>query len=206
MSTTHEIADATGADPKPIGRDDVMRALLDATTELIVEKGLSMSVREIAARAGVNHGLVHTYFGSKEALVSAAFADIHRRAVDARDEHGFPAPDIAGRRGGELAKALARAMLEPGVDDPFPEHGVTSAWRIALAEREPRLSADEVDVRVIAASSLALGYALFADHFARSVDPAVGMDQVGERIGRMVADIGGIPTPEGDGEACPVCG
>lgn len=183
-----------------------MRALLDATTALIVEKGLSMSVREIAARAGVNHGLVHTYFGSKEALISAAFADIHRRAVDAGDELGFPAPDIAGRRGGELAKALARAMLEPGAGDPFPEHAVTGAWRRALAERHPDLGADEVDVRVIAASSLALGYALFADHFARSVDPACGRAAVGERIAKMVADIGGIPTSDGNGEACPICG
>ena len=32
--------------------------LPDSLAELIVERGLSMSVREIAARAGVNHGLV----------------------------------------------------------------------------------------------------------------------------------------------------
>ena len=45
-------------------------ALLRAAEELFAEKGVeAVSTREIAARAGVNSGLVHRHFGNKEALL-----------------------------------------------------------------------------------------------------------------------------------------
>ncbi len=178
---------------RPQGRDAVMSALIGATTELIVEKGLSISVREAAARAGVNHGLVHTYFGSKDGLLSAAFDEINRRASAERDERGFPPADLAERRGGELAKAIARVMLEaPG--DPFTSHPIGSSWRAALADDRPELDDAELDARVAIASALGLGWALFADHLSRILELD---DQqravVATRVGEMVADIGGIP-------------
>ena len=77
---------------KPAGRDAVMDALIDATSQLILERGVTMSVRDIARRAGVNHGLVHTYFGSKEVLLSAAFG----RLVD-RERASFIADSRSGR-------------------------------------------------------------------------------------------------------------
>ncbi|MGY9071397.1 MAG: TetR/AcrR family transcriptional regulator [Acidimicrobiales bacterium] len=190
--------EAEGAPSKPVGKADVMRALLDATTALIVEKGLSMSVREIASRAGVNHGLIHTYFGTKENLLTAAFDDIQARAADERDELGFPPADLAGRRDGELARALARVMLE-GQADPFSSRRITASWRSALATSAPELTTAEVNERVIVAASLALGYALFADHLAMLVDVSPedrpGIDT---RVAELVAEFGGIPTPDLD--------
>lgn len=48
-------------------RQDATVALLDAAEELLVEVGhAGISVRRLAERAGVNHGLVHYYFGSME--------------------------------------------------------------------------------------------------------------------------------------------
>ena len=45
-------------------------ALLDAAERLLVEVGYSgISTRRLAAEAGVNHGLVHYYFGSLENLL-----------------------------------------------------------------------------------------------------------------------------------------
>jgi len=177
---------------KPTGRDDVMRALVDATIALIVKKGLSMSVREIAQLADVNHGLIHAYFGSKDGLLTAAFEDIQRRADLEKDERGFPPPDIAGRRGGEIAKALARVILEDD-GDPFPRHSVTTAWREALAREQPELTALELNTRIISATSLSLGYTLFADYFA----DVLGLDDatrayVTDQVLLRVADVGGI--------------
>ncbi|MFO7557486.1 MAG: helix-turn-helix domain-containing protein, partial [Desulfobacterales bacterium] len=54
---------------KPHGRDEVVTALIRAAAELFSEKGVeAVSLRKIAVRAGVNHGLIHRHFGSKEAL------------------------------------------------------------------------------------------------------------------------------------------
>ena len=48
-------------------RRDATEALLDAAESLLVEVGYSaITVRKLADRAGVNHGLVHYYFGSME--------------------------------------------------------------------------------------------------------------------------------------------
>ncbi len=179
---------------KPMGKTAVRRALVDATTELIVEKGLSMSVREIARRAGVNHGLIHTYFGTKGQLLTAAFDDIQQRAAAEQDDQGFPPPDLAGRRDAELAKALARVMLE-SPENPFTSHQITTSWRAALHAQHPAMDASEVNERVVAASSLGLGYALFADHLASLMDlnPAQ-RTAIDERVAQLVAEIGGIPV------------
>lgn len=187
--------------PRPAGRAAAMRALIDATTELIVEKGLSMSVREIAARAGVNHGLVHSYFGTKQELLLAAFDDILARAAGELDDAGFPPPDLAGRRDAELAKALARVMLESS-SNPFSSNPVTSSWSSALRAGQPDLTVNEIDERVIAASSLGLGYALFADHLQMQM----GLDAerraaIDARVAELVAEIGAIPAPVGEPES-----
>ncbi len=48
-------------------RRDATTALLDAAESLLVEVGYAgITVRRLAERAGVNHGLVHYYFGSME--------------------------------------------------------------------------------------------------------------------------------------------
>ena len=179
---------------KPAGRDAVMAALVEATSELILERGVTMSVRDIAQRAGVNHGLVHTYFGSKEALVTAAFGDIVARAAAELDESGFPPADLAFRRGGELTRALARVMLDvPG--DPYPSHPILPSWRAALETTRPDASVAELDEAVIVATTLGLGWALFAEHLCEILDvDHERRDAIERRVLALVSDIGGIPT------------
>lgn len=166
-----------------------------ATAELIVERGLSISVREIAAHAGVNHGLVHTYFGSKEALFAAAFDDINDRAMSQRSPDGYPPIDLASRRGGEVAKSIARVILESD-GDAFAPHPVTRGWRDALARDRPDLEPGEASERVAVAATIGLGWALFADHMCRvlGIDPA-SRARADERVAALVHDIGGNPLP-----------
>lgn len=55
------------------GRDDVRTSLVAATLRLLDRVPPNqLTIRAIAAEAGVNHGLVHRHFGSKGALFGAA--------------------------------------------------------------------------------------------------------------------------------------
>ena len=51
-------------------RETATSALLDAAERLLIETGhAALTTRSVAAEAGVNHGLVHYYFGSMEELL-----------------------------------------------------------------------------------------------------------------------------------------
>ena len=54
-----------------VARARAETALLDAAERLLVERGhAGLTTRALAAEAGVNHGLVHYYFGSLENLLA----------------------------------------------------------------------------------------------------------------------------------------
>lgn len=96
----------SGLTTSPRGREAVEEALLEAASQLFAEYGpRATSVRQIAATAGVNHGLVHHYFGSKGALLQAV---LERSAAQ-----------LAARSSSELAGA------DPGLADKVDRH-----WRI----------------------------------------------------------------------------
>src|SRR5690554_4427734 len=62
------------ANERPTGRDEVREAVLQTAERLFTERGVTdVSMREVARVAGVNHGLLHRHFGSKEALLAALF-------------------------------------------------------------------------------------------------------------------------------------
>jgi AcrR family transcriptional regulator len=79
-------------DDKPDSRDK----LIDATRRCLLEHGHEgCSVKAIADLAGVNHGLVHHHFGSKEGLlVAVAKREAERRRemlLGAGSREGIPA-------------------------------------------------------------------------------------------------------------------
>ncbi len=57
-------------------------AILNAAVELFLEEGTRASMVEIGRRSGFSHGLVMARFGSKDGLISAVTAEIHRRFRD----------------------------------------------------------------------------------------------------------------------------
>ncbi len=65
---------------------DLREALLDATEEILHERGLAfVSLRAVARRAEVSHGAPAYHFGSKAGLLSAFAARGYRRLVAAVD-------------------------------------------------------------------------------------------------------------------------
>src|SRR5207344_3026637 len=58
-------------------------ALLDAAEHLLVEQGYgAITTRKLAEQAGVNHGLVHYYFGSMEEVMVQVLERFTARLVE----------------------------------------------------------------------------------------------------------------------------
>ncbi len=68
------------------GREQTTTAILDAAEELFAQRGFTaVTVRDIAAAAGVSHALVHRYLGPKERIYAAVLG---RHEVVVRDAAG----------------------------------------------------------------------------------------------------------------------
>jgi AcrR family transcriptional regulator len=72
------------------------QALLDGAERLLVESGLAgITTRRVAEEAGVNHGLVHYYFGSVEHLLVRVLERFTERLIERqREMYAADAPFI----------------------------------------------------------------------------------------------------------------
>jgi AcrR family transcriptional regulator len=84
------------AAPKSAARADAEEALLDAAERLLVDVGYArITTRRLAEEAGVNHGLVHYYFGSNENLLVRALERFTERLiVRQRAMYAAPTPFV----------------------------------------------------------------------------------------------------------------
>jgi AcrR family transcriptional regulator len=74
-------------DDRRTAREVAEDALLDAAERLLVDVGhAGITTRRLAEEAGVNHGLVHYYFGSNEALLVRALERFTDRLVERQRE------------------------------------------------------------------------------------------------------------------------
>ena len=98
------------------------RALIDAAAQLFSEHGMrGVSVRAIATRANVNHGLVHYYFGSKAGLVRTVLDDLALRLTTLVGPIGS---DSDGQRFvavAEHARLHARVLAYAILEEAVPE-------------------------------------------------------------------------------------
>jgi AcrR family transcriptional regulator len=152
-----------------LAADDTRSLLVAAFVEFLKTRSLeSISVREVAAAAGVNHGLVHRYFGSKAALVEAAVQQVSEELHRGTPEHaGMSAATFATlRQRPELARLVARACL----DDLKDLLGPAAPPRVRLEEivrpiraAAERAGAKDVDPYLLnaLASSALLGWFVF---------------------------------------------
>jgi AcrR family transcriptional regulator len=77
----------TEATEKPSPRSAAEEALLDAAEMLLLDVGYAgITTRRLAEAAGVNHGLVHYYFGSNENLLVRALERFTGRLIERQRE------------------------------------------------------------------------------------------------------------------------
>lgn len=142
----------------PISREEGERRLKQATRELVTERPFTeVGVREIAAVADVNHGFVHTWFGSKNDLLLAVLRDVLEE-IATRTEKA-PASEIALRpfdTDVQFALKLAMFLALEGVDfgDLFDDPPVIAA----MARRVQEVNGLEAGLaRVTAQQAAAIG-------------------------------------------------
>jgi len=93
-----------------------MAAIEDATARLIAERGTrSVTLRDIARKADVNHGLIIRHYGSKEKLVEAVGLSLVRSIIDETEERSLDLMETLSawdNRYSVNIRAIVRIMLD----------------------------------------------------------------------------------------------
>lgn len=205
---------AAASRPRANDVQDAAAKILDAATELFHERSpASVSLREIARKAGVNYGLIHHYYGTKEAIL----AEVFRRSSARGAEVVAGADDLdtalgqLGRNPRAYARMLAWALLDSDTSQVFTSETpavtrvrelVEEEWaRQAAGTADPSGSGAGAgggfDPRVVSATAVlaVLGWGLFAPFLI----PAAGLgdrteedirDEVRALVARMAVAAG----------------
>lgn len=160
MSQRSPQQDQTPSEPES---SPVKVRLINAACEMLAEIGpRAMSVRSVAARAGVNHGQVHHCFGGKQGLIDAAarhlaeqhYANAHARAA------GAPLPPPLTLSEDDLyLRALVRMVLDGDQDTVSRELEIGKSVPAEAREFVMQAFGGNVDSTEIKAR-LALTYAI----------------------------------------------
>lgn len=157
------MAGGTQGEPAPRGRDAVRAAVVAAAEELFAERGYAaVSIRDLAAAAGVNHGLIHRHFGSKDGVLQAVLLGMFSDVGDAaRARLDLAAEDYlvrlfplvyARKRHWQI---LMRAVLD-GFD--FTQPGFEFPITRTVVDHVAALrGADDVETRILAGHAIAAG-------------------------------------------------
>ncbi|WP_153804838.1 TetR/AcrR family transcriptional regulator [Nocardia sp. SYP-A9097] len=161
-------------DATPTGKDAVVAAVLASAADLFAQRGpAATTVRHIAAQAGVNHGLVFRYFGTKDQLIGAVLDHLGMEMATLQNSGASLEQLDAGFE--RQWRVLARAIL-----DGFPVGQLQKqfAGMQGLLEHALTLHDDDVTARTALANAVALqlGWRLF-EPFLRA---AAGIEDVAE--------------------------
>jgi AcrR family transcriptional regulator len=186
-----------------LGRDQTSEVILDAAETLFAERGYTaVTVREIAAAAGVSHALVHRYLGSKEAVYRAMLQRRENLIVDAApsEEDLVAATRLMLRAAiveSRYVKLLVHSALHGLPYDRTMGRFAATERLIELAQATARAEGNDrgpgaMDPRFVIASLVAmlLGWSAARDWLLR----AAGLQDLGdeamvELFERVVVDI-----------------
>lgn len=112
------------------------RAVLDAATQVILQKGAAVTLAQVASAAGVSKsGLIH-HFGSRDQLVIAVVDDLIERFREAVLSH----LDLAENHPGKMLRAYVRALCA-GSSDAVAARDFTSGATLSGLYAIPGVSA-----------------------------------------------------------------
>ncbi|WP_405623467.1 TetR family transcriptional regulator [Streptomyces sp. NBC_00076] len=198
--------DAEPADEQPRRRrrdpEGHRAAIIDAARHTFAERGYARTtLREIARRAGVTHGLITRHFSSKERLFLAS-------VPGNRDLEGVAvgAPETLPDR---IAQAFVRRLETDAVNDPLiallrsaasderaaahllvaMQEQSAAVYRSVLSPGAAATPDDDLDTRVALVGAQMIGVA-FSRYIART-EPLASMppDQLAEHLTRLLRHI-----------------
>jgi TetR/AcrR family transcriptional regulator, repressor for neighboring sulfatase len=183
-------SEATVAGLKPLGKEEVVAAVLAAASELFAERGpAATSIREVAARAGVNHGLLHRHFGSKRQLLAATLQHLADSAATLRESGGRPEQLEAAH---DLQiRVMVRSKLDGFAIEELQER---YPGMERFLEQVRSAHSDEDQARLLAAHAMALqfGWGLMAPTLRaafglNNLSDAQIRQAVAEQIAKIIA-------------------
>ena len=174
------------------------RALIETAKKLLPERVPStVSGRELASLAGVNYGLIHHYFGSKDAVFREAFKELRDEFLAIHTEHDLPR--LVTEPDNPFVRALGRSLVdepsELGADDDFP---IGTAMVASVTERlrisHPSWTDTEIEVEAKARAIAMLGVQICYSVYNQLLLNTVGVTRqqrasVEVRLARLYADL-----------------
>ncbi|MEO3756989.1 TetR/AcrR family transcriptional regulator [Mycobacterium sp. B14F4] len=159
----------------PLGRQEVVTAVLTSAADLFADRGPSAtSIRDIAAHSRVNHGLIHRHFGTKDQLVGAVLDHLARHLADliAEDSDGGRISAAVDRQLRVIARVSLDGYQIGELQRRFPTMEILVE---AVKARHP----SEQDARLAAAHTIALqmGWCLFGGFLRAST----GLEDLDDR-------------------------
>lgn len=158
-----------------MGRDEVVPAILEAAADLFAARGpAATSIRDIAARSKVNHGLVFRHLGSKEQLVGAVLNYLGQHLTGLIDG-GAPAEELDAALDRQT-RVMARVVLD---GYPAGELQTTFPNIVRLLEWARPNFDDELTARLAVANAVALqlGWRLLGPFLRSALDLGELADQ-----------------------------
>lgn len=162
------------------GRRGAVEALLDAAERLLIEQGYAaITTRKLADQAGINHGLVHYYFGSMEEVMVQVLERFTARLIERqramyssdrpflekwRAAWAFQEEDLSSGYSKIWLELQAMAWNRPELRGRLQQ--VNEEWRGVLTEafapalREYGFAALSLEAAVSLVMTMAQGYAL----------------------------------------------
>jgi AcrR family transcriptional regulator len=190
-------------------KEATKRALLGAAVQVFAERGFDgATTRDVAARAGVNEGLIQRYFGGKAGLLQAIVGNMCSERLTAC-RLAPPSDDlkteIATVLGHEVAQAvsnrdflrvlLSRALVDAELAETLKAH-YNESRKARLVERLEHFQADgsidpKVDLEAMAATITTFAFGLgFMQQVVLAEDPDYlkgVIDNIAETIVRGTA-------------------
>lgn len=204
-----------GLHKRPHGRqtrEETTARILDAAEELFSLKDpCSVTVRQIAEKAGVTHPLVHQYVGSKDEILNAVIvraAPDRQRTISEHPDYRTVLPilfdDVVARK--IHTRSVIRSAMDGVEYTSLKDRIATGRILIELARKSvttgtTRLPAsDAMDPRIVTAAAIALiyGWAATGNWLLQicdlgGEDPAVVQRQLGEVLENL-ADLAFPPA------------